>query len=90
MARQMVDVYAEFAHNTAAMPVIAGKTLLPRLCLILSAQHCPPRLRSSCQAAVMILIYFASAGCSQRYCGIQCRQEVANRVLCWCQHNIYH
>ena len=24
MARQMVDVYAEFAVNAAAMPVIAG------------------------------------------------------------------
>lgn len=24
MARQMVDVYAEFARNGAAMPVIAG------------------------------------------------------------------
>ena len=28
MARQMVDVYAEFARSAAAMPVIAGAPLL--------------------------------------------------------------
>ena len=27
MARQMVEVYAEFARNAAAMPVIAGAFL---------------------------------------------------------------
>ena len=30
MARQMVDVYAEFAVNAAAMPVIAGASLTLR------------------------------------------------------------
>lgn len=33
MARQMVDVYAEFARNGAAMPVIAG-----------APAHSPPAL----------------------------------------------
>ena len=48
MARQMVDVYADFACNAAAMPVIAGELLLPKLCLGLPARHSLPMLETSC------------------------------------------
>ena len=53
MARQMVDVYAEFARNAAAMPVIAGAPLLLRLCPRLPDWHSLPRLRTSCQATII-------------------------------------
>ena len=65
MARQMVDVYAEFARNAAAMPVIAGNLMLPRVCPHLPALHSLHRPRASCQASIMVSPELASARCIQ-------------------------
>ena len=54
MARQMVDVYAEFARNGAAMPVVAGAPARP-------PPPPPPRLISPHFPACMVTGGRASA-----------------------------
>lgn len=74
MAQQMVEVYADFAINCAAMPVISGVRENASFSMLLTAV----RNVVQCVSACLIL------------CEMMCRPEIADRVICWGQCDSHH